>query len=65
MKRDERKKRKKRLREEKREADRRRYLAAKARDVFPKILIDPTDGDAALVRHVEQIEMDPNFRAPR
>lgn len=55
MKRDERKKRKKRLREEKREADRRRYLAAKAQDVFPKILIDPTDGDAALVRHIEQI----------
>lgn len=55
MNRDERKRHKKRRREEKRDARNRRHLAAKAVDVFPKIVINPKGGDAALVRHMEKI----------
>jgi hypothetical protein len=55
MNRDERKRHKKRRREEKREARNLRHIAAKAVDVFPKIVINPKGGDAALVRHMEKI----------
>ena len=64
MKKDDRKKQKKHLKEKKKQAGRRKHLAFRARDVFPKILIDPTDGDPELVRHIERIVADLDFSDP-
>lgn len=65
MDKNERKRRKKRLREEKREAKHRLYLAEKAKDVFPKIVINPTNGDDRLVRHIEKIVANLDLSDPK
>jgi hypothetical protein len=56
MKKDDRKKQKKRIKDRAKEAERRKYFAAKAaRDLLPKILINPTGGDPELVRNIKRI----------